>query len=217
MATSRHEDAPHGAARVLTSCGWSASCWWSRRSLLRRRSASMPALRPDAVLRLLHHPVEPHRRRRVVPRARRARRRTLAWAGAAARCRGGLYLRHVHRRHRAALERGRRPAAPAWVDVVLHKVFPVIVVADWLLDPPRQRLDIRDTLLARLPADRGAVPRSPRCGHGWYPYPFLDPANGGYAACGRRRRRARRLPGAECPVRRARERTRRPPPALQHA
>ncbi len=24
-----------------------------------------------------------------------------------------------------------------WVDVVLHKVFPIIVVLDWILDPPR--------------------------------------------------------------------------------
>jgi hypothetical protein len=68
-----------------------------------------------------------------------------------------------------------------WVDVVLHKIFPVIVVADWLLDPPQHRLSRRDivTLLAFplawtiLTMIRGAI-------DGWYPYPFLDPANGGY-------------------------------------
>ncbi len=68
-----------------------------------------------------------------------------------------------------------------WVDVVLHKIFPVIVVADWLLDPPQHRLMARDivTLLiyplawAVLTMIRGAI-------DGWYPYPFLDPANGGY-------------------------------------
>jgi hypothetical protein len=68
-----------------------------------------------------------------------------------------------------------------WVDVVLHKIFPVIVVADWLLDPPQHRLTRRDivTLLAFplawtiLTMVRGAI-------DGWYPYPFLDPANGGY-------------------------------------
>ena len=27
-----------------------------------------------------------------------------------------------------------------WVDVVLHKIFPIIVVADWILDPPATRL-----------------------------------------------------------------------------
>jgi hypothetical protein len=68
-----------------------------------------------------------------------------------------------------------------WVDVVLHKVFPVIVVLDWLVDPPRVRLGLRDALLwiaypiawAVLTMVRGAL-------DGWYPYPFLDPANGGY-------------------------------------
>ncbi len=68
-----------------------------------------------------------------------------------------------------------------WVDVVLHKIFPVIVVADWLLDPPRQRFMARDifTLLIYplawtvLTMIRGAI-------DAWYPYPFLDPANGGY-------------------------------------
>ena len=68
-----------------------------------------------------------------------------------------------------------------WVDVVLHKVFPVIVVADWLLDPPQHRLTPRDivTLLlfpliwTVLTMIRGAI-------DGWDPYPFLDPATGGY-------------------------------------
>jgi hypothetical protein len=70
----------------------------------------------------------------------------------------------------------------AWVDFVLHKLFPIVVVADWLIDPPAIRLDIRDALLwliypivwAVLTVARGAI-------DGWYPYPFLDPANGGYA------------------------------------
>ena len=70
-----------------------------------------------------------------------------------------------------------------WVDVVLHKIFPVIVVADWLLDPPHVRLAYRDiaTLIVypliwtALTMIRGAVDPA----H-WYPYPFLNPANGGY-------------------------------------
>jgi hypothetical protein len=70
-----------------------------------------------------------------------------------------------------------------WVDVVLHKIFPVIVVADWLLDPPHVRLAARDvaTLIVYpliwtgLTMIRGAVDPA----H-WYPYPFLNPANGGY-------------------------------------
>ena len=70
-----------------------------------------------------------------------------------------------------------------WVDIVLHKIFPVIVVLDWVLDPPRSRLVLRDigSLIAfplawtALTMIRGAVDPT----H-WYPYPFLDPAKGGY-------------------------------------
>ena len=69
----------------------------------------------------------------------------------------------------------------AWVDFVLHKLFPVIVVLDWILDPPMTRLTYRDALLwlvypliwTGLTLVRGAI-------DDWYPYPFLDPANGGY-------------------------------------
>ena len=68
-----------------------------------------------------------------------------------------------------------------WVDVVLHKIFPIIVVADLIIDPPRTRLIAHDivTLLiyplvwTLLTVLRGAV-------DGWYPYPFLDPVHGGY-------------------------------------
>lgn len=70
-----------------------------------------------------------------------------------------------------------------WVDFVLHKLFPVIVVLDWIVDPPTTRLTNRDSLLwivyplvwTGLTLLRGAL-------DGWYPYPFLDPANGGYGA-----------------------------------
>ena len=69
----------------------------------------------------------------------------------------------------------------AWVDVVLHKVVPIVVVLDWLVDPPTVRLGARDALAwivypliwTGLTLVRGAA-------DGWYPYPFLDPANGGY-------------------------------------
>lgn len=68
-----------------------------------------------------------------------------------------------------------------WVDFVLHKLFPVIVVLDWIVDPPTVRLSPRDAITwlvypliwTGLTLVRGAA-------DGWYPYPFLDPANGGY-------------------------------------
>lgn len=70
-----------------------------------------------------------------------------------------------------------------WVDFVLHKMFPVVVVADWLLDGPHHRLAFRDDLLWLVypllwtvcTVIRGAL-------DGWYPYPFLDPAQGGYGS-----------------------------------
>jgi hypothetical protein len=68
-----------------------------------------------------------------------------------------------------------------WVDFVLHKLFPIVVVLDWVIDPPTTRLTSRDALLwiaypiawTILTLIRGAA-------DGWYPYPFLNPANGGY-------------------------------------
>lgn len=63
----------------------------------------------------------------------------------------------------------------------LHKLFPVVIVLDWIVDPPSVRLSYRDSLYwliypliwVGLTLVRGAA-------DGWYPYPFLDPADGGY-------------------------------------
>jgi hypothetical protein len=70
-----------------------------------------------------------------------------------------------------------------WVDVVLHKIFPIVVVVDWIFDPPGIRLSFRDGVAwlafplawTGFTLVRGAI-------DGWYPYPFLNPANGGYAS-----------------------------------
>ena len=70
-----------------------------------------------------------------------------------------------------------------WVDFAVHKFFPVVVVLDWLIDPPTTRINVRHALLwlayplvwVTLTLIRGAA-------DGWYPYPFLDPANGGYTS-----------------------------------
>src|SRR5262245_27230776 len=69
-----------------------------------------------------------------------------------------------------------------WVDIVLHKVTPVVIVADWLLDPPLIPISWRRALTwlayplvwLGYTLIRGAIV-------GWYPYPFLDPAKGGYS------------------------------------
>jgi hypothetical protein len=69
-----------------------------------------------------------------------------------------------------------------WVDVTVHKIFPIVMVLDWVIDPPRIRISLRDVawwlvypiVWAILTVVRGAL-------DGWYPYPFLDPAEmGGY-------------------------------------
>jgi hypothetical protein len=71
----------------------------------------------------------------------------------------------------------------AWVNTVVHQVMPIAVVADWLIDPPSQRISFRTTLVwlvypvlwIAYTLVRGAFA-------GWYPYPFLNPTNGGYGS-----------------------------------
>lgn len=68
-----------------------------------------------------------------------------------------------------------------WVDVTLHEVTPVVIVADWLLDPPTIRITRRmalSWLVYPLIWLGYTLVRGPIAS--WYPYPFLDPANGGY-------------------------------------
>lgn len=73
--------------------------------------------------------------------------------------------------------------AVPWVDTVLHKIFPIVVVIDWLIEPPASWLTVSRALrwLAYplvwlvFTLIRGAF-------ENWYPYPFLNPANGGYGA-----------------------------------
>jgi len=69
----------------------------------------------------------------------------------------------------------------AWVDSVLHRVAPIVLMADWLIEPPHQPIPFRRALVwlgfplawTAFTLVRGAI-------DGRYPYPFLDPANGGY-------------------------------------
>lgn len=69
-----------------------------------------------------------------------------------------------------------------WVNVVLHYIMPVGVVLEWVLGPPGTKMRARNVLLCQVfpllyliyVLTRGALT-------GWYPYPFLNPANvGGY-------------------------------------
>lgn len=70
-----------------------------------------------------------------------------------------------------------------WVNTVVHELMPIVMVVDWLLDPPTSRLTFRQGLLwlsypliwLAYILIRGALV-------GKYPYPFLNPDNGGYAS-----------------------------------
>ncbi len=70
-----------------------------------------------------------------------------------------------------------------WVNTVVHELMPLVLVADWLLLPPREGVGMRRALLWLLfplawilyTLLRGAAT-------GRYPYPFLNPANGGYGS-----------------------------------
>jgi cell division protein FtsW (lipid II flippase) len=69
-----------------------------------------------------------------------------------------------------------------WVNTVVHQVMPIVVVVDWLLDPPANHIALRRSLVwvvyplawIAYTMIRGLIV-------GWYPYPFLDPAPNGYA------------------------------------
>jgi hypothetical protein len=70
-----------------------------------------------------------------------------------------------------------------WVNTVVHELMPLVLLADWLVSPPATRLHLRQGLLwLSFPLVwivytiiRGALVNG-------YPYPFLDPANGGYGS-----------------------------------
>jgi hypothetical protein len=83
-----------------------------------------------------------------------------------------------------ALLSGQQPSGgvlPAWVNLVFHGVVPLAVVADWIVDPPAQRI-ARARALGWLAFPVAFVVYTLIRGHltGWYPYPFLDVARHGY-------------------------------------
>jgi hypothetical protein len=68
-----------------------------------------------------------------------------------------------------------------WVNSVLHEVMPIVIVVDWLLDPPSRQLTYRQGLIwLAYPLAWVAYTLIKGPIADWYPYPFLDPANGGY-------------------------------------
>ncbi|MEO8898914.1 MAG: Pr6Pr family membrane protein [Candidatus Dormibacter sp.] len=70
-----------------------------------------------------------------------------------------------------------------WVNTVVHELMPLVIISDWLVDPPPSQLSMREGVLwLSFPLVwivytliRGAVV-------GLYPYPFVNPTNGGYTS-----------------------------------
>lgn len=105
--------------------------------------------------------------------------RLTAWRGAATLYMAATGIVYV------ALLRGLEESLQTplpWVNAVLHYVMPAGLVADWLIDRPRERIEFRRALpwlafplaYAAYSLIRGEVT-------GWYPYPFLDAEANGYA------------------------------------
>ncbi|HEY8599216.1 MAG TPA: Pr6Pr family membrane protein [Thermomicrobiales bacterium] len=69
-----------------------------------------------------------------------------------------------------------------WVNNVLHRIFPLVLLIDWVVQPPRHPLTFRQALVWMVFPILYLVYsllRGPLVG--WYPYPFLDPRRaGGY-------------------------------------
>ncbi|WP_427129249.1 Pr6Pr family membrane protein [Pseudarthrobacter sp. S9] len=71
--------------------------------------------------------------------------------------------------------------AVPWINVVLHYTMPTVLVIDWLVDLPKARVSLRESLtwlafpLLYLVY---SLIRGPFAD--WYPYPFLDPRAEGY-------------------------------------
>ncbi|MFZ2126164.1 MAG: Pr6Pr family membrane protein [Candidatus Microsaccharimonas sp.] len=80
----------------------------------------------------------------------------------------------------AGIENAQLTAVP-WDNTVLHYLIPIAVAIDWIMDPPARRFAFRQGLAWIIfpilyliySLFRGPIAN-------WYPYPFLNPANGGY-------------------------------------
>ena len=80
----------------------------------------------------------------------------------------------------SGIENATLTAVP-WDNIVLHYIMPVVIAIDWFMDRPVRRFAFRRALLwITFPVAYlvYSLIRGPIVG--WYPYPFLNPAYGGY-------------------------------------
>lgn len=68
-----------------------------------------------------------------------------------------------------------------WINDVLHRILPLVLLVDWVAAPPRVRISERQSLSwLAFPVAYGVYTliRGPIVD--WYPYPFIDPREQGY-------------------------------------
>ena len=69
----------------------------------------------------------------------------------------------------------------AWVDFTVHKLIPIVLVIDWLIDPPRHRFPFRLAFAwLSYPLVWFAYTLIRGASEDWYPYPFVDVLRHGY-------------------------------------
>lgn len=72
--------------------------------------------------------------------------------------------------------------AVPWDNIVLHYIIPIVVILDWMVDPPNVRISFKQGLAWVIFPLAYLVYTLTRGGMvGWYPYPFLNPSTEGYA------------------------------------
>ncbi len=72
--------------------------------------------------------------------------------------------------------------AVPWDNIVLHYIMPLALLVDWFVDKPNKSIVLKESLVW-LVYPVAYIFYTLIRGHfiGWYPYPFLDPNNKGYA------------------------------------
>ena len=82
----------------------------------------------------------------------------------------------------AGLQQSLQTTIP-WVNAVLHYIMPVVMLVDWLLYPPKFRFPFRHTafwLIFPLTYLAYSLIRGELTA--WYPYPFINPLQNGWAS-----------------------------------
>jgi len=81
----------------------------------------------------------------------------------------------------SGLQESLQTAIP-WVDFIVHRLLPLVLVLDWLADPPRHRIPLRVAAAWLLyPAAYFVYTLIRGASVDWYPYPFVDVSELGYS------------------------------------